>query len=103
MNGRVQLLLVHTISEIAYNVNLNTTSVRRANAIAFDVREAGRVVREGDPVTGKIVNDENGEPLRIPGTLKKVRAIGWFIRQYGVAQISMEPYRYFRKTDAPGF
>ena len=74
---------------IAYNVNLNTTSVRRANSIAFDVREAGRVVREGDPVTGKIVNDENGEPLRIPGTLKKVRAIGWFIQQYGVAQISM--------------
>ncbi len=74
---------------IAYNVNLNTTSVRRANSIAFDVREAGRVVREGDPVTGKIVNDENGEPLRIPGTLKKVRAIGWFIKEYGVAQISM--------------
>ena len=74
---------------IAYNVNLNTTSVRRANAIAFDVREAGRVVREGDPITGKIVNDANGEPLRIPGTLKKVRAIGWFIKQYGVAQISM--------------
>lgn len=74
---------------IAYNVNLNTTSVRRANSIAFDVREAGRVVREGDLITGKIVNDENGEPLRIPGTLKKVRAIGWFIKQYGVAQISM--------------
>ena len=74
---------------IAYNVNLNTTSVRRANSIAFDVREAGRVVREGDPVTGKIVNDENGEPLRVPGTLKKVRAIGWFIKEYGVAQISM--------------
>ena len=74
---------------IAYNVNLNTTSVRRANSIAFDVREAGRVVREGDPVTGKIVNDENGEPLRIPGTLKKVRAIGWFIKEYGIAQISM--------------
>ncbi|MBL7972296.1 MAG: cyclodeaminase/cyclohydrolase family protein, partial [Prolixibacteraceae bacterium] len=74
---------------VAYNVNLNTTSVRRANSIAFDVREAGRVVREGDPVTGKIVNDENGEPLRIPGTLKKVRAIGWFIKEYGVAQISM--------------
>ena len=74
---------------IAYNVNLNTTSVRRANSIAFDVREAGRVVREGDQVTGKIVNDENGEPLRIPGTLKKVRAIGWFIKEYGVAQISM--------------
>ena len=74
---------------IAYNVNLNTTSVRRANSIAFDVREAGRVVREGDPVTGKIVNDANGEPLRIPGTLKKVRAIGWFIQEYGIAQISM--------------
>ena len=74
---------------IAYNVNLNTTSVRRANSIAFDVREAGRIVREGDPVTGKIVNDENGEPLRIPGTLKKVRAIGWFIEEYGIAQISM--------------
>ena len=74
---------------IAYNVNLNTTSVRRANSIAFDVREAGRVVREGDPLTGKIVNDENGEPLRIPGTLKKVRAIGWFIQEYGIAQISM--------------
>ncbi len=74
---------------IAYNVNLNTTSVRRANSIAFDVREAGRVVREGDPVTGKIMNDANGEPLRIPGTLKKVRAIGWFIQEYGIAQISM--------------
>jgi glutamate formiminotransferase/formiminotetrahydrofolate cyclodeaminase len=74
---------------IAYNVNLNTTSVRRANSIAFDVREAGRVVREGDPVTGKIVNDEKDEPLRIPGTLKKVRAIGWFIKEYGIAQISM--------------
>ena len=74
---------------IAYNVNLNTTSVRRANSIAFDVREAGRIVREGDQVTGKIVNDANGEPLRIPGTLKKVRAIGWFIKEYGIAQISM--------------
>ena len=74
---------------IAYNVNLNTTSVRRANAIAFDVREAGRVVREGDPLTGKIVTDENGEPVRIPGTLKKVRAIGWFIKEYGITQISM--------------
>ena len=74
---------------IAYNVNLNTTSVRRANSIAFDVREAGRVVREGDPITGKILTDEHGEPQRIPGSLKKVRAIGWFIQQYGVAQISM--------------
>lgn len=74
---------------VAYNVNLNTTSTRRANAIAFDVREAGRVKREGDPLTGKIIADENGEPVRIPGTLKKTRAIGWFIEEYGVAQISM--------------
>ena len=74
---------------IAYNVNLNTTSVRRANAVAFDVREAGRVLREGNPVTGKIVTDAAGEPVRIPGTLKKVRAIGWFIEEYGIAQISM--------------
>ena len=64
---------------IAYNVNLNTTSTRRANSVAFDVREAGRIKREGNPVTGKIVTDENGEPVRIPGRLKKVRAIGWFI------------------------
>ncbi|MGQ7871283.1 glutamate formimidoyltransferase [Sunxiuqinia sp. sy24] len=74
---------------IAYNVNLNTTSTRRANSVAFDVREAGRVKREGNPVTGKIVQDEYGEPVRIPGSLKKVRAIGWFIEEYGVAQISM--------------
>ncbi len=74
---------------IAYNVNLNTTSVRLANAIAFDVREAGRLQREGDPLTGKIITDEKGEPVRIPGTLKKVRAIGWFIKEYGIAQISM--------------
>ncbi|WP_372947135.1 glutamate formimidoyltransferase [Mariniphaga sp.] len=74
---------------VAYNVNLNTTSTRRANAIAFDVREAGRVKREGDPITGKIVTDENGELVRIPGTLKKTRAIGWFIEEYGIAQISM--------------
>ncbi|GET29032.1 glutamate formimidoyltransferase [Prolixibacter sp. SD074] len=74
---------------VAYNINLNTTSTRRANAIAFDVREAGRVKREGNPVTGKIAKDENGEPVRIPGTLKKVRAIGWYIEEYGIAQISM--------------
>ncbi len=74
---------------IAFNVNLNTTSVRLANSIAFDVREAGRILRDGDPVTGKIVTDESGEPVRIPGTLKKVRAIGWFIKEYGIAQISM--------------
>ncbi len=74
---------------IAYNINLNTNSVRLANSIAFDVREAGRIKREGDPVTGKIINDLHGNPLRIPGTLKKVRAIGWYIKEYGVAQISM--------------
>jgi glutamate formiminotransferase/formiminotetrahydrofolate cyclodeaminase len=74
---------------VAYNVNLNTTSVRRANSIAFDVREAGRVKREGDPVTGKIVLDEHGKPVSIPGTLKAVKAIGWYIEEYGVAQISM--------------
>jgi len=70
---------------VAYNVNLNTTSTRRANAIAFDVREAGRVKREN----GKVVNDENGKPVSIPGSLKSVKAIGWFIEEYGVAQISI--------------
>ncbi|WP_423127821.1 glutamate formimidoyltransferase [Gaoshiqia sp. Z1-71] len=74
---------------VAYNVNLNTTSVRRANSVAFDVREAGRVLRDGNPVTGKIITDAKGEPVRIPGALKKVRAIGWFIEEYGIAQISM--------------
>lgn len=74
---------------VAYNINLNTTSVRRANAIAFDVRETGRVKREGNPITGKPVLDEKGNPVYIPGTLKAVKAIGWFIEEYGVAQISM--------------
>ena len=74
---------------VAYNINLNTTSTRRANAIAFDVRENGRIKRQGDPLTGKILKDENGNPLREPGSLKKVKAIGWFIEEYGVAQISM--------------
>jgi glutamate formiminotransferase/formiminotetrahydrofolate cyclodeaminase len=74
---------------VAYNVNLNTTSTRRANSIAFDVREAGRVKREGNPITGKIVNDTNGKPVFIPGSLKSVKAIGWYIEEYGVAQISM--------------
>ena len=73
---------------IAYNVNLNSTSTRRANAIAFDVREAGRVKREGNPITGKKVIDKNGEPERIPGKLKAVKGIGWFIDEYGIAQIS---------------
>jgi glutamate formiminotransferase/formiminotetrahydrofolate cyclodeaminase len=70
---------------IAYNINLNTTSVRRANAVAFDVREAGRTKKEN----GKNVLDENGKPITIPGSLKSVKAIGWFIEEYGIAQISM--------------
>ncbi len=74
---------------IAYNVNLNTTSTRRANSIAFDVREAGRVMREGDPINGKIINDEHGKPKSIHGSLKSVKAIGWYIEEYGIAQISM--------------
>jgi glutamate formiminotransferase/formiminotetrahydrofolate cyclodeaminase len=73
---------------IAYNVNLNTTSTRRANAIAFDIREAGRVKREGNPITGKKVLDKTGEPVRIPGKLKAVKGIGWYIDEYGIAQIS---------------
>ncbi len=73
----------------AYNVNLNTTSTKQAGAIAMDIRESGRVKREGHPLTGKIVCDENGVPVRIPGTLKKTRAIGWYIEEYGLAQISM--------------
>jgi glutamate formiminotransferase/formiminotetrahydrofolate cyclodeaminase len=74
---------------VAYNVNLNTTSTRRANSIAFDVREVGRVKREGDPITGKIVTDAAGQPINIPGSLKSVKAIGWYIEEYGIAQISM--------------
>ncbi|MBG7631330.1 MAG: glutamate formimidoyltransferase, partial [Bacteroidetes bacterium] len=72
---------------IAYNVNLNTTSTRRANAIAFDIREAGRVKYENG-VSGKKVLDANGEPLRVPGKLKAVKGIGWYIEEYGIAQIS---------------
>ena len=72
---------------IAYNVNLNTTSVRRANSVAFDVREKGRVLN--DPATGKPLKDADGEPLREPGILKGVKAIGWYIEEYGIAQISM--------------
>ncbi len=70
---------------VAYNINLNTTSTRRANAVAFDIREAGRVKREN----GKVVNDENGKPVNIPGSLKCVKAIGWYIEEYGIAQISI--------------
>ena len=74
---------------VAVNYNLNTTSTRRANAIAFDVREKGRPMREGNPITGKIVKDENGNPIMKPGTLKACKAIGWFIEEYGIAQVSM--------------
>lgn len=74
---------------VAFNVNLNTTSTRRANAIAFDVRERGRAKREGNPITGKIVKDENGKTVMVSGSLKAVKAIGWYIEEYGVAQISM--------------
>ncbi|MEZ5055878.1 MAG: glutamate formimidoyltransferase [Saprospiraceae bacterium] len=74
---------------IAYNINLNTTSVRRANSVAFDVREQGRVKREGDPITGEVVKDAKGNPERIPGACKAVKGIGWYIEEYGIAQVSM--------------
>ncbi len=74
---------------VAFNVNLNTTSTRRANSVAFDVRERGRAKREDNHVTGKIVKDENGNTVMIPGSLKCVKGIGWFIEEYGIAQISM--------------
>ncbi|MBP1637581.1 MAG: glutamate formiminotransferase [Bacteroidetes bacterium] len=73
---------------IAYNVNLNTTSTRWANSIAFDIREKGRVKREGNPLTGKIVKDENGNTVYAPGLLKGVKGIGWYIEEYGIAQLS---------------
>ena len=74
---------------IAYNVNLNTTSVKRANSVAFDIREKGRIKTEDSTPTGKKVVDAAGNPMREPGTCKGVKAIGWFIEEYGVAQISM--------------
>lgn len=74
---------------VAFNINLNTTSTRRANAIAFDVRERGREKREGNPITGKVVRDTDGNAVMIPGSLKAVKAIGWYIPEYGFAQISM--------------
>ena len=74
---------------VAYNVNLNTKSVRRATSVAFDVREQGRVKTEDGTPSGKPVLDSNGEPVRIPGTLKHVKAIGWFVKEYGIAQVSM--------------
>lgn len=74
---------------VAYNINLNTTSTRRANSVAFDVREAGRVMREGNPITGKIITNPDGSPKSTPGSLKCVKAIGWYIQEYGICQISM--------------
>ena len=74
---------------IAYNINLNTTSTRRANAVAFDIREKGRISREGGKLTGKILKDKKGNTIWKPGSLKHVKAIGWFIEEYGIAQISM--------------
>ncbi len=74
---------------IAYNINLNTTSTRRANAVAFDIREKGRISRKGGTLTGRILKDKKGNTIWTPGTLKNVKAIGWFIEEYGVAQISM--------------
>ena len=74
---------------IAYNINLNTKSTRLANAIAFDVREKGRIKRNGHPVIGEIVYGKDGKPENIPGSLKHVKAIGWYIEEFGIAQISM--------------
>lgn len=74
---------------VAYNINLNTTSTRRANAVAFDIREKGRPQRVGNPVTGKKALDEKGNEIWIPGSLKACKAIGWFIDEYGIAQISI--------------
>ncbi len=83
---------------VAYNINLNTTSTRRANSIAFDIREAGRVKREGNPITGKKVLDKNGKPIRIPGKFKGVKGIGWYIEEYGIAQVS---YNITNINEAP--
>ena len=73
---------------VAYNINLNTTSTRRANAVAFDIREAGRIKREGGSLNGKIIKDEDGNPIKEPGLFKSVKGIGWYIEEYGIAQIS---------------
>lgn len=79
---------------IAYNININTASVDTANAIAGDIRESGRVKRTGDPFNGEIVKDEYGNVIRIPGALKAVKAIGWFIKEYGAAQVSVNIINY---------
>ena len=75
---------------VAYNINLNTTSTRRANAVAFDIREAGRIKREGGNLNGKIIKDSNGNPIKEPGFFKSVKGIGWYIEEYGIAQISYD-------------
>jgi glutamate formiminotransferase / formiminotetrahydrofolate cyclodeaminase len=82
---------------IAYNINLNSKSVKRANSIAFDVREAGRLKREGNPVSGRIVKDADGNEVRMPGKLLGVKAIGWFIEEYNIAQVSINITK-FRET-----
>jgi glutamate formiminotransferase/formiminotetrahydrofolate cyclodeaminase len=74
---------------VAYNVNLNTRSERKANSVAFDIREKGRIKRIGNPVTGEIIRDKDGEPVREEGLCKGVKAIGWYIAEYGTAQVSM--------------
>ena len=74
---------------VAYNVNLNTKAVRRANSVAFDIREQGRIKTEDGTPQGKKVLDAKGEPVRIPGMLKHVKAIGWYVEEYGIAQVSM--------------
>ncbi|MEI7500712.1 MAG: glutamate formimidoyltransferase [Bacteroidota bacterium] len=74
---------------VAYNINLNTTSTRRANAVAYDIRDKGRPVREGNPITGKIKKDDHGNEIWVPGALKACKAIGWFIEEYGIAQVSI--------------
>ncbi|MFN8673173.1 MAG: glutamate formimidoyltransferase [Candidatus Sericytochromatia bacterium] len=79
---------------IAYNVNLNTKSVKKANSVAFDIREQGRVKRIGDPINGQIVRDEQGNAIRVAGSLKNVKAIGWFIKEYDIAQISINLTNY---------
>ncbi len=92
-NGKVALTGATAVGArdflVAYNVNLNTTSTRRANAIAFDIREKGRPLREGNQITGKIKKDENGNEVYVPGSLKACKAIGWYIEEYGIAQISI--------------
>lgn len=92
-NNRIKQAGITAISArnflIAYNINLNTTSVKTANSIAFDLRESGRVLRKGSSATGEIVLDAAGKPVRQKGALKAVKAIGWYIEEYGIAQVSL--------------